>query len=58
MTGDWVVIYDDGVGQHERQRTVITSQFGPLAGKRIVRGREGECASYYAHSAAAAQAAP
>lgn len=57
MTQDWVVIYDDGVGQHERQRTVITARFGPLSGKRIVRGREGECASHYAQSDAV-QAAP
>jgi len=57
MTRDWVIIYDDGVGHHGRQRTVITAQFGPLAGKRIVRGREGECATYYAQSAAT-QAAP
>jgi Holliday junction resolvasome RuvABC DNA-binding subunit len=45
-THDWVVLYYDG-GQGERQCTVITSQRGPLTGKRIVRGREGECVSYY-----------
>jgi Holliday junction resolvasome RuvABC DNA-binding subunit len=45
-TRDWVVLYYDG-GQGERQCTVITSQRGPLTGKRIVRGREGECVSYY-----------
>jgi putative hydrolase len=45
-TLDWVVLYcDDGRG--ERQWTVITSQRGPLRGKRIVRGREAECLSYY-----------
>jgi putative hydrolase len=43
---DWVVLYYDG-GQGERQCTVITSQRGPLAGKRIVRGRENECGQYY-----------
>jgi len=47
MTRDWVVIYYDGAGG-ERQCTVITSLRGPLAGRRIVRGREGECAAYYA----------
>jgi hypothetical protein len=26
---------------------VITSQQGPLKGKRIVRGREADCAPYY-----------
>ncbi len=40
-TNDWVVIYYDG-SQGERQCTVITSLFGPLKGKRIVRGREEE----------------
>lgn len=45
-THDWVVLYYDG-GQGERQCTVITSQRGPLTGKRIVRGREAECAQYY-----------
>jgi Holliday junction resolvasome RuvABC DNA-binding subunit len=45
-THDWVVLYYDG-GQGERQCTVITSQGGPLTGKRVVRGREGECVSYY-----------
>lgn len=45
-THDWVVLYYDG-GQGERQCTVITSQRGPLTSKRVVRGREGECVSYY-----------
>jgi len=45
-TGDWVILYYDGPGG-ERQATVITSQFGALKGKRIVRGREEECAQYY-----------
>jgi hypothetical protein len=46
MIHDWVVIYrDDQDG--DGQWTVITSQFGPLRGKRIVRGREDECRHYY-----------
>lgn len=45
-TQDWVVIYCDD-GSRERTSTVITSQFGLLQGKRIVRGRETECAAYY-----------
>lgn len=45
-TTDWVVLYcDDGPLEH--QWTVITSSFGPLMGKRIVRGREAECAALY-----------
>ena len=47
-TRDWVVLYYDG-GRGERQCTVITSQRGPLEGKRIVRGREAECLEYYFH---------
>ena len=49
-TRDWVVLYYDG-GKGERQCTVITSQRGPLEGKRIVRGREAECLGYYFQSA-------
>lgn len=45
-TNDWVVIYADG-GQGERQYTVITSRRAALRGRRIVRGREAECAVYY-----------
>jgi hypothetical protein len=45
-TLDWVVIYYDGAGG-ERQGTVITSMYGPLAGRRIVRGREAECMQHY-----------
>ena len=46
---NWVVIYLEDhrhIGQHGRW-TVITSQFGKLRGKRIVRGREKECEVYY-----------
>jgi DNA polymerase (family 10) len=46
VTRDWVVIYRerrDGGGQW----TVITSQVGPLQGRRVVRGREDECREYY-----------
>jgi hypothetical protein len=45
-THDWVVIYrDDQDG--DGQWTVITSRFGALQGKRLVRGREDECRVYY-----------
>ncbi len=46
-THDWVVLYYDGHAG-ERQATVITSRWGDLEGRRIVRGREDECAGYYA----------
>lgn len=48
-THDWVVIYledHNHRGQHGRW-TVITSRFGKLRDRRIVRGRERECAEYY-----------
>jgi DNA polymerase (family 10) len=45
-TRDWVVLYYDR-GADERQCTIITSQRGSLAGKRIVRGREKECEEFY-----------
>jgi len=46
-TRDWVVLYfyDD---QHtEGQHTVVTETHGPLAGRRVVRGREAECRVHY-----------
>ncbi len=46
-THDWVVIYRDDDLDHGRW-TVITANYGPLRGQRIVRGREDECADYYA----------
>jgi len=45
-THDWVVLYyDDGTG--ERQCTVVTGFQVPLQGRRVVRGREVECAEHY-----------
>jgi hypothetical protein len=43
---DWVVLYWEG-RKGEHQCTVVTSRHGPLAGKRVIRGREAECADYY-----------
>ncbi len=45
-TLDWVILYYDAPAG-ERQCTVITSHVGALKGRRIVRGREQECAEYY-----------
>jgi hypothetical protein len=45
-THDWVVIYRDDHDGHG-QWTVITAQFSPLRGRRIIRGREGECADWH-----------
>jgi hypothetical protein len=42
-TRDWVVLYSDN-GHGEDRHTVITAAFGPLRGRRVVAGREAECA--------------
>lgn len=55
-TRDWVVLFYDVDGT-ERQCTVITSTFGPLRGRRIVRGREAECARFY-HTTSALSSSP
>jgi hypothetical protein len=46
-TRDWVVLYFHRDRQREGQRTVVTETRGPLAGKRIVRGREAECQRHH-----------
>lgn len=45
-THDWVVIYYQKDGP-EDQCTVVTEIRGRLKGKRVVRGREGECFRFY-----------
>jgi DNA uptake protein ComE-like DNA-binding protein len=42
-THDWVVLYFRDAQGREGQRTVVTETRGPLAGQRVVRGREAEC---------------
>lgn len=44
---DWVVLYFYRDTQPEGQRTVVTETRGSLIGKRVVRGREAECAEHY-----------
>lgn len=44
-TDDWVVLYLED--EQQAQWTVVTETSGPLAGKRVVRGREAECRRYY-----------
>jgi DNA polymerase (family 10) len=46
-THDWVVLYFYDDHRAESQRTVVTEQHGPLAGRRVVRGREDECRTHY-----------
>lgn len=41
-TRDWVILYFERDGD-EDQCTVVTEPHGPLAGQRVVRGREAEC---------------
>jgi hypothetical protein len=48
-THDWVVIYYKRNGREE-QNTIVTETNGPLAGRRIVRGREAETRDYYQQS--------
>jgi len=51
-TRDWVVVYFHEEGEPEGQRTIVTETRGSLQGRRVVRGREPECAAYYAAHAA------
>lgn len=46
-THDWVVLYFYDGDHQEGQHTVVTETRGPLEGRRVVRGREAECAAYY-----------
>jgi Holliday junction resolvasome RuvABC DNA-binding subunit len=46
-THDWVVIFRERPA-HSGTWTVITSRLGKLKGRRVVRGRETECAKWYA----------
>lgn len=39
------IFYDDD--HAESQRTLAIEQRGPLAGRRVIRGRERKCRSYY-----------
>ncbi len=49
-TDDWVVIYyrrEDWDADGEQQNTVVTETRGALEGRRVVRGREAACRTYY-----------
>ena len=46
-TRDWVVLYFYDDEHVEGQHTVVSETHGPLAGRRVVRGREMECRDYY-----------
>jgi DNA polymerase (family X) len=49
---DWVVIFSEDKEHGERQYTVVTAPVGPLAGRRVVRGREADCRAWYTHEQA------
>ena len=46
-TRDWVVICFDDDEHDDGQATVVTEWRGELEGRRVVRGRERECAVHY-----------
>lgn len=46
-TADWVVIYFQKGEGPEGRSTVVTEMRGDLSGKRVVRGREADCADHY-----------
>ena len=50
-TDDWVVLYFHTDHGPEAQRTVVTESHGDLEGRRVVPGREAECARWYARKA-------
>jgi hypothetical protein len=50
-TRDWVVLYWEADGDRGQQ-TVVTARLGPLRSRRVVRGREDECAAHYRGSGA------
>lgn len=56
-TRDWVVVHFHSDGEPEAQSTVVTETQGPLQGRRVVRGREGECLAFYGAPSAPGAAA-
>lgn len=51
MTRDWVILFYSPDAGPELQRVVVTAASGRLRGRRVVRGREQECAAWYAAQA-------
>ena len=54
-THDWLVVYFRKDGQAEGRCTIVTETRGPLAGQRVVRGREAECEALLASPTGQAQ---
>ena len=57
-THDWVVLYFYDDDHREGQHTIVTETQGPLAGQRVVRGREAECRAVRARSPRRGRARP
>lgn len=57
-TRDWVVVYFEKDDAVSGQRTVVSEQRGPLAGLRVVRGREPECRRLYQEPGAGGRGSP
>lgn len=55
--GDWVIL-DLEIEGPDLQWTVVTEFRGRLKGKRVVRGREGECFDFYLSERRAQQSMP
>jgi hypothetical protein len=47
-TNDWVIVYYHQAGRDEARVTIVTEAIGALRGRRVIRGRERECAELYA----------
>ena len=45
-TREWVIVHCER-GPDDLQYAIVTGREGPLAGRRVVRGREAECRAYY-----------
>ena len=57
-THDWVVIYAYNDHHAEQQCTVVTETRRHLYGRRVVRGRESQCAAYYLSKTTDARGTP
>ena len=44
------VLWSEDKEHGERQYTVVTAAHGPLAGRRVVRGREADCRDWYSRA--------
>jgi CheY-like chemotaxis protein len=57
-TRDWVVPYFRTDHRGEGPRTIVTERQGPMAGRRVVRGREADCIEHRERAAEESAAEP